>query len=34
MDMLNSWPVMIGMFVAVAGLIGLLIFLRKKSKDQ
>ena len=34
MDMLNSWPVMIGMFVAVLGLIGLLIFMRKKNKEE
>jgi len=34
MDMLNSWPVMIGMLVAVLGLIGLLIFMRKKNKED
>lgn len=34
MDFLNTWPAMIGMFVAVVGLIGLLIFMRKKNKEE
>ena len=34
MDFLNDWRIMGGMLVAVAALIGLLIFMRKKSKDE
>jgi len=34
MDFLNDWRVMGGMLLAVAALIGLLIYMRKKNKDE
>jgi len=34
MDFLSSWPVMIGMAVALLALIGVMIFLRMKPKDD
>ena len=34
MEFLSSWPVMIGMAVALLALIGVMIFLRMKPKDD
>ena len=34
MDFLSSWPVMIGMAVALLALVGVMIFLRMKPKDE
>jgi hypothetical protein len=34
MDFLSSWPVMIGMAVALLALIGVMIFLRMKPRDD
>lgn len=34
MDMLNSWPVMIGLVVALLLLVGIMIFLRNNKKDE
>jgi LPXTG-motif cell wall-anchored protein len=34
MELLNNWYVIIGMLVAVIGLIVLLMYLRKKEKDS
>ncbi len=34
MDMMSSWPVMIGMAVALLALIGVMIFLRMKPRDE
>jgi hypothetical protein len=34
MDFLSSWPVMIGMAVALLALIGVMIFLRMKPRDE
>ena len=34
MDFFSSWPVMIGMAVALLALVGVMIFLRIKPKDE
>ena len=34
MDFLSSWPVIIGMAVALLALVGVMIFLRIKPKDE
>jgi hypothetical protein len=34
MEFLSSWPVMIGMAVALLALIGVMIFLRMKPRDD
>lgn len=34
MDALNSWPVMIGLVVALLVLVGIMIFLRNNKKDE
>ena len=34
MDFLSSWPVMIGMAVALLTLVGVMIFLRMKPRDE
>lgn len=34
MDFLNSWPVMIGLVVALLLLVGIMIFLRNNKKDE
>ena len=34
MDFLSSWPVMIGMAVALLALVGVMIFLRMKPRDE
>jgi hypothetical protein len=34
MEFLSSWPVMIGMAVALLALIGVMIFLRMKPRDE
>ena len=34
MDFLNSWPVMIGLVVALVALVGIMLFLRSNKKDE
>ena len=34
MDFFSSWPVMIGMAVALLSLVGVMIYLRMKPKDE
>ncbi len=34
MEFLNSWPVMIGMLVALLALVGLMLFLRNKPSED
>lgn len=34
MDFLNSWPVMIGLIVALLVLVGIMLFLRNNKKDE
>jgi len=34
MDFLSSWPVMIGMAVALLALVGVMIYLRMKPRDD
>ena len=34
MEFLSSWPVMIGMAIALVALIGVMIFLRMKPRDD
>ena len=34
MDFLSSWPVIIGMAVALLALVGVMIFLRIKPRDE
>jgi hypothetical protein len=34
MDFLNDWRIMAGLFVALLALIGVMLFLRNKKRDE